>query len=76
MLKQNHLDITSLNIDDLKTEYQELMLKKETLNSTYKESNKEFKELNRKRENLNKYLNQEAKEPPQTPLEKKENMML
>ena len=76
MLKQKHPDIKTLDINGLKTEYQELILQNGELNATYKECNKKLKELNRKQENLNKYLEKEVKELPQSSIEKKENPIL
>ena len=57
MLEQAGINLTGLNVDKLKAEYQELMMKqKSELTSTYKDCEKEVRELKRKQENLNQYL--------------------
>lgn len=59
MLEQKGLNIKSLNVDKLKTEYQELLSQKTKLTSTYQNSGKELKSLNRKLANLKQYLGKE-----------------
>ena len=57
MLEQAGINLKGLNVDKLKAEYQELMMKqKSELTSTYKDCEKEVRELKRKQENLNQYL--------------------
>lgn len=56
MLEQAGLNLKSLNIDKLKTEYLELTAQKKELTATYKNCEKEEKSLKRKLENLNQYL--------------------
>ena len=58
MLEQAGINLKSLNIDKLKSEYQELTKRKDELTSTYKSYEKEVRELNRKVDNLNQYLGQ------------------
>lgn len=56
MLEQAGINLKSLNIDKLKSEYYELTRQKNELTSTYKNCEKEVRNLNRKLENLNQYL--------------------
>ena len=56
MLEQAGINLKSLNIDKLKSEYQELIRQKDELTSTYKTCEKEVHELSRKLMNLYKYL--------------------
>ncbi len=56
MLEQAGINLRSLNIDKLKSEYQELTKQKDELTSTYKSYEKEVRELSRKLDNLNQYL--------------------
>lgn len=56
MLKQAGIDVKSLNIDKLKSEYHELIRQKNELTSTYKNCEKKVRNLNQKLENLNQYL--------------------
>lgn len=56
MLGQAGIDLKSLNIDKLKSEYHELTRQKNELTSTYKNCEKEVRNLSRKLENLNQYL--------------------
>ncbi len=56
ILEQAGINLKSLNIDKLKSEYQELTKQKNELTSTYKKCEKEVRDLNRKLENLNQYL--------------------
>ena len=60
MLEQAGINLKSLNIDKLKSEYQELTRQKDELTSTYKSYEKEVGELNRKLDNLNQYLGQDT----------------
>lgn len=58
VLEQAGINLKGLNVDKLKTEYQELMKEKNELTSIYKKCEKEVQSLNRKLENLNQYLGQ------------------
>lgn len=50
----------SLNVDKLKSEYQELIRQKDNLTSTYKSNEKLVRELSRKLDNLNQYLGRDT----------------
>lgn len=69
MLEQAGINLKSLNIDKLKSEYQELMKEKNELTATYKNCKKEVKSLNLKLENLNQYFGrtQQQKNEQETP---------
>lgn len=56
MLEQAGIDLESLNVNKLKSKYQELSKQKKELNNTYKNCEKEVSELSQKLENLNQYL--------------------
>ena len=60
MLEQAGINLKSLNIDKLKSEYQELTRQKDELTSTYKSYEKEVRELNRKLDTLNQYLGRDT----------------
>ena len=60
MLEQAGINLKSLNIDKLKSEYQELTRQKDELTSTYKSYEKEVRELSRKLDNLNQYLGRDT----------------
>ena len=60
MLEQAGINLKSLNLDKLKSEYQELIKQKNELTSTYKTYEKEVRELRRKLENLNQYLGRDT----------------
>lgn len=60
MLEQAGINLKSLNIDKLKSEYQELTRQKDELTSTYKSYEKEMRELSRKLDNLNQYLGRDT----------------
>ena len=60
MLEQAGIKLKSLNIDKLKSEYQELTRQKDELTSTYKSYEKEVHELSRKLDNLNQYLGRDT----------------
>ena len=60
MLEQAGINLKSLNVEKLKSEYQELINQKNELTTTYKNCEKEVRELNRKLENLNQYLGKET----------------
>ena len=59
MLEQAGINLKSLNVNKLKSEYEELTKQKNELTTTYKNCEKEVRELNRKLENLNQYLERE-----------------
>ena len=60
MLEQAGINLKSLNIDKLKSKYQELTRQKDELTSTYKSYEKEVRELSRKLDNLNQYLGRDT----------------
>ena len=60
MLEQADINLKSLNIDKLKSEYQELTRQKDELTFTYKSYEKEVHELSRKLDNLNQYLGRDT----------------
>lgn len=60
MLEQADINLKSLNIDKLKSEYQELTRQKNELTSTYKTYEKEVRELSWKLDNLNQYLGRDT----------------
>ena len=71
MLEQADINLKSLNVDKLKSEYHELLSQKNELTATYKNCEKEVWELNLKLENLNQYLGRETmKQPEQAPQDK------
>ena len=73
MLEQAWINLKSLNVDKLKSEYQELIKQKNELTSTYKTCEKEVRELSRKLENLNQYL---GRDPVQSESAKLQNKSL
>ena len=60
MLEQAGINLKPLNLDKLKSEYQELIKQKNELTSTYKICEKEVRELNQKLKNLNQYLGRDT----------------
>ena len=77
MLEQASINLKGLNVDKLKAEYQELMMKqKSELTSTYKDCEKKVRELKRKQENLNQYLGRTQPDPAQEQQEKSKNQTL
>ena len=60
MLEQAGINLKSLNIDKLKSEYQELTKQRNELTSTYKSCEKEVRELKQKLDNLNQYLGRDT----------------
>ena len=60
MLEQAGINLKSLNVDKLKSEYQELTKQKDELTSTYKTCEKEVRELSRKLDTLNQYLGRDT----------------
>lgn len=59
MLEQAGVDLKSLNLKKLRTEYQELETKKKELSVTYKTCEKESNQIRRQLEQLQKYIGQE-----------------
>ncbi len=60
MLEQAGINLKSLNIDKLKSEYHELTRQKDDFTSTYKSYEKKVRELSRKLDNLNQYLGRDT----------------
>ena len=58
-LEQSGIDLKTLNLKKLKTEYQELETKKKELSATYKTCEKESSQLRRQLEQLQTYLGEE-----------------
>ena len=56
MLEQAGINLKSLNVNKLKSEYAELTKQKSELTATYKNCEKEVRNLSRKLDNLNQYL--------------------
>ncbi len=56
MLKRFGINLKTLDVDKLRSKYNALYSKKETLQNTYKSAEKEIKNLSRKLENINQYL--------------------
>ena len=71
MLEQSSIDLKTLNIEKLRTKYEELAKQKTELTSTYKTCEKDVRELNKKLKTLQQYFNQtpssqiEQKQPKQ-----------
>ena len=57
MLKRFGIDTKKLDVEKLRSDYNALYSKKQTLQNTYKTAVKEIAGLNRKLDNLNQYLN-------------------
>lgn len=60
MLEQAGIDLKSLNVNKLKSEYLELEKQKNEMSVTYKACQKEAQEMNQKLENLKQYIGQET----------------
>ena len=73
MLEQAGINLKSLNVNKLKSEYEELIKQKSELASTYKKCEKEIRELNCKLEKIKQYLEEDSqnKLPKQTEINKK-----
>ena len=56
MLKRFGIDTKNLDVEKLRSDYNALYSKKQTLQKTYKSAEKEAADLNRKLDNLNQYL--------------------
>lgn len=76
VLEQTGINLKGLNVDKLKSEYQELMKQKNELTSTYKKCEKEVQSLNRKLENLSQYLGQTQPDFTSEQSRKKNNPIL
>ena len=76
MLEQAGINLKSLNVDKLKSEYQELSRQKNELTATYKNCEKEVRELNKKLNNLNQYLGRETEREfsPQSKAQKENSL--
>ena len=61
MLKRLSIDTKNLDVEKLRSDYNSLYSKKETLQKTYKSAEKETADLKRKLTNLNQYLDRFAK---------------
>ena len=72
MLEQADINLKSLNVNKLKSEYEELIKQKSELVSTYKKCEKEIRELNCKLEKIKQYLEEDSqnKLPKQTEINK------
>ena len=66
MLEQAGINLKSLNVNKLKSEYEELTKQKNELTATYKNCEKEVRKLSQKLDTLNKYLNREDRQLPPT----------
>ena len=60
MLEQAGIDLKSLNVNKLKSEYLKLENQKNEMSVTYKTCQKEAQEINQKLENLKQYIGQET----------------
>ena len=69
MLKRFGIDTRNLDVEKLRSDYNALYSKKQTLQNTYKTAEKEITGLNRKLDNLNQYLDRTP--APQTTGDKK-----
>ena len=69
MLKRFGIDLKTLDVEKLRSDYNALYSKKQALQKTYKSTEKETADLNRKLNNLNQYL--DRNQEPQT-VDKKE----
>ncbi len=56
MLKRFGIDTKNLDVEKLRSDYNALYSKKQTLQKTYKSAEKEAADLNRKLDNINQYL--------------------
>ena len=76
MLEQAGVDLKSLNLNKLKSEYEELTKQKNELTATYKNCEKEVRELTQKLENLNQYLGRDTalQSPEQTDKSKNQTL--
>ncbi len=62
MLKRFGIDTKNLDVEKLRSDYNALYSKKQTLQKTYKSAEKETADLNRKLANLNQYLDRTSEQ--------------
>lgn len=62
MLKRFGIDTKNLDVEKLRSDYNALYSKKQTLQKTYKSAEKEAANLNRKLDNLNQYLDRTSEQ--------------
>lgn len=62
MLKRFGIDLKNLDVEKLRSDYNALYSKKETLQNTYKSAEKEINALNRKLDNLKQYLDRDSQD--------------
>ena len=63
MLKRFGIDLKTLDVEKLRSDYNALYAKKQALQKTYKSAEKETADLNRKLDNLNQYLDRTPEQP-------------
>ena len=63
MLKRFGIDLKTLDVEKLRSDYNSLYAKKQTLQKTYKSAEKGTADLNRKLDNLNQYLDRTPEQP-------------
>lgn len=63
MLKRFSIDLKTLDVEKLRSDYNALYAKKQALQKTYKSAEKETADLNRKLDNLNQYLDRTPEQP-------------
>ncbi|MGN0345888.1 MAG: hypothetical protein ACI4DU_01250 [Lachnospiraceae bacterium] len=63
MLKRFGIDLKTLDVEKLRSDYNALYTKKQALQKTYKSAEKETTDLNRKLDNLNRYLDRNPEQP-------------
>ena len=63
MLKRFGIDLKTLDVEKLRSDYNALYAKKQALQKTYKSAEKETADLNRKLDNLNQYLDRTQEQP-------------
>ena len=77
MLKRFGINLKTLDVTKLRSDYNALYAKKEALQKTYKTAEKEIQSLNRKLDNLNEYLDwAQAPEQTKNHTQKKDSAML
>ena len=62
MLKRFGINLQTVNVEKLRSDYNALYSQKQELQKTYKSAEKEIVDLNHKLDNLNQYLNRSAKQ--------------
>ena len=63
MLKRSGINLKTLNVEKLRSDYNALCRKKMALQQTCKSAGKEISDLNRKLDNLNQYLERTPGQP-------------